>query len=201
MQLLVTLKGLPLAYNKDMQEDKEGALDAAHTLSQCLTVMRGMVSTWTVNADRMRAVMHKGHLAATDVADYLAKRGMPFREAHAVVGHLVLTAEKRGVDIADLPFEEFKAASDLFEPDITGALDLDAVAAARTTQGGTAPVRVPRSPRSRRWSRWGWERRRDVRCSRRRRAHERLRAARGYRLRLGQPMWAVSACSPRTARS
>ena len=142
VQLLVTLKGLPLAYNKDMQEDKEGALDAAHTLSQCLTVMRGMVSTWTVNADRMRAVMHKGHLAATDVADYLAKRGMPFREAHAVVGHLVLTAEKRGVDIADLPFEEFKAASDLFEPVITGALDLDAVAAARTTQGGTAPVRV-----------------------------------------------------------
>ena len=142
MQLLMTVKGLPLAYNKDLQEDKEGALDAAHTLSQCLAVMTGMVGTWTVNADRMRAVMRKGHLAATDVADYLAKRGMPFREAHAVVGHLVLTAEKRGVDIADLPFEEFKAASELFEPDITGALDLDAVVAARTTEGGTAPARV-----------------------------------------------------------
>ena len=142
VQLLVTVKGLPLAYNKDLQEDKEGARDAAHTLSQCLEVMRGMVSTWTVNADRMRAVMGKGHLAATDVADYLAKRGMPFREAHAVVGHLVLAAEKRGVDISELPFEEFKAASDLFEPDITGALDLDAVVAARTTEGGTAPARV-----------------------------------------------------------
>ena len=142
VQLLVTCKGLPLAYNKDLQEDKEGALDAAHTLLQCLGVMAGMVGTWRVNAGRMRAVMHRGHLAATDVADYLAKRGMPFREAHAVVGHLVLEAEKRGVDISELPFETFRAASELFEKDITGALDLDAVVAARTTQGGTAPVRV-----------------------------------------------------------
>ena len=142
VQLLVTCKGLPLAYNKDMQEDKEGALDAVHTLLQCLGVMRGMVGTWTVNADRMRAVMHRGHLAATDVADYLAKRGMPFREAHAVVGHLVLEAERAGVDIAELPLETFQAASPLFESDIAGALDLDAVVAARTTQGGTAPARV-----------------------------------------------------------
>ena len=142
VQLLVTVKGLPLAYNKDLQEDKEGALDAARTLSMCLTVMSGMVSTWAVNADRMRACMAKGHLAATDVADYLAKRGMPFREAHAVVGHLVLAAEKRGCDIADLPFEEFQAASELFDRDIVGALDLDAVVAARTTEGGTAPSAV-----------------------------------------------------------
>ncbi len=142
VQLLVTMKGLPLAYNKDMQEDKEGALDAAKTLAQCLAVMTGMVSTWTVNADRMRAVMHRGHLAATDVADYLAKRGMPFREAHAVVGHLVLEAEKRGCDIADLPFEVFEQASELFGRDITKALDLDAIVAARTTEGGTAPTAV-----------------------------------------------------------
>ena len=142
VQLLVTVKGLPLAYNKDLQEDKEGALDAARTLSICLTVMSGMVSTWTVNADRMRACMAKGHLAATDVADYLAKHGMPFREAHAVVGHLVLAAEKRGCDIAELPFEEFQAASDLFDRDIVGALDLGAVVAARTTEGGTAPSAV-----------------------------------------------------------
>lgn len=142
VQLLVTVKGLPLAYNKDLQEDKEGALDAAHTLLACLGVMKGMVSTWTVNADRMRAVMAHGHLAATDVADYLAKRGMPFREAHAVVGHLVLEAEKRGVDIAELPLEVFQQASDLFDADIVGALDLDAVVAARTTRGGTAPSAV-----------------------------------------------------------
>ncbi len=142
IQLLMTLKGLPLAYNKDMQEDKEGALDAARTLKACLEVMRGMVSTWTVNGDRMRAVMHRGHLAATDVADYLAKRGMPFREAHAVVGHLVLEAEKRGCDISELPLEAFEAASELFAQDITSALDLDAVVAARTCEGGTAPKAV-----------------------------------------------------------
>ena len=142
VQLLVTVKGLPLAYNKDLQEDKEGALDAAHTLDQCLTVMTGMVSTWTVNADRMRAVMHRGHLAATDVADYLAKRGMPFREAHAVVGHLVLEAEKAGCDISELPLDTFRAASDLFGDDVVGAFDLDAIVAARTTQGGTAPAAV-----------------------------------------------------------
>ena len=142
VQLLVTCKGLPLAYNKDMQEDKEGALDAARTLEQCLAVMTGMVGTWTVNADRMRAVMHRGHLAATDVADYLAKRGMPFREAHAVVGHLVLEAEKAGCDISELPYEVFHEASELFGEDIAGALDLDAIVAARTTEGGTAPSAV-----------------------------------------------------------
>ncbi len=142
VQLLVTLKGLPLAYNKDMQEDKEGALDAAHTLAQCLEVMTGMVGTWTVRADRMRRCMERGHLAATDVADYLAKRGMPFREAHAVVGHLVLAAEKAGCDISELPLSAFKAASELFDESIVGALDLDAIAAARTTEGGTAPAAV-----------------------------------------------------------
>ncbi len=142
MQLLMTCKGLPLAYNKDLQEDKEGALDAARTLDRCLTVMRGMVGTWKVNADRMRAVMHRGHLAATDVADYLAKRGMPFREAHAVVGHLVLEAEKAGCDISELPLSTFQAASDLFGEDVAGAFDLDAIVAARTTRGGTAPAAV-----------------------------------------------------------
>ena len=142
VQLLVTMKGLPLAYNKDMQEDKEGALDAAHTLEECLAVMAGMVSTWVVNADRMRASMERGHLAATDVADYLAKRGMPFREAHAVVGHLVLEAEKAGCDISELPLATFRAASELFDADITGAFDLDAIVAARTTEGGTAPSAV-----------------------------------------------------------
>lgn len=142
VQLLVTCKGLPLAYNKDLQEDKEGALDTARTLVQCMDVMAGMVSTWTVRPDRMRACMDRGHLAATDVADYLAKRGMPFREAHAVVGHLVLAAEKRGCDISELPIEELRAASDLFGDDIAGALDIDAIVAARTTRGGTAPSAV-----------------------------------------------------------
>ncbi len=142
VQLLVTMKGLPLAYNKDLQEDKEGALDTAHTLVQCLSVMAGMVDTWTVNEDAMRRECGVGHLAATDVADYLAKRGLPFREAHAVVGHLVLTCEKRGCNLEDLPFEVFHEASPLFEEDITEALDIPAIVAARTTEGGTAPASV-----------------------------------------------------------
>ena len=142
IQLLVTMKGLPLAYNKDLQEDKEGALDTAHTLVQCLSIMAGMVDTWTVNEDAMRRECGVGHLAATDVADYLAKRGLPFREAHAVVGHLVLTCEKRGCNLEDLPFDVFHEASPLFEEDITEALDIPAIVAARTTEGGTAPAAV-----------------------------------------------------------
>ena len=141
-QLLVTMKGLPLAYNKDLQEDKEGALDTAHTLMQCLSVMAGMIETWTVNEGAMRRECGVGHLAATDVADYLAKRGLPFREAHAVVGHLVLTCEKRGCNLEDLPFEVFQEANPLFERDITEALDIPSIVAARTTEGGTAPAAV-----------------------------------------------------------
>ncbi len=141
-QLLVTMKGLPLAYNKDLQEDKEGALDTARTLVQCLSVMSGMVETWQVNEDAMRRECGVGHLAATDVADYLAKRGLPFREAHSVVGHLVLTCEKRGCNLEDLPFEVFQEASPLFELDITTALDIPSIVAARTTEGGTAPAAV-----------------------------------------------------------
>ena len=141
-QLLVTCKGLPLAYNKDLQEDKEGALDSARTLLQCLSVMSGMIGTMTVNAGAMREACGVGHLAATDVADYLAKRGMPFREAHEVVGKLVLTCEKRGCNLEDLPYETFREASDLFEPDIVGALDIPSIVAARTTEGGTAPSAV-----------------------------------------------------------
>lgn len=140
--LLVTMKGLPLAYNKDLQEDKEGAIDAAKTLEDCCTCMAGMIGTMQVNADAMMAQAKKGYLAATDVADYLAKKGMPFRRAHEVVGHLVLLCDQRGCDLDDLTLEDFKQASDLFEADITGALDLKSIAAARTTEGGTGNVAV-----------------------------------------------------------
>ena len=142
VQLLVTMKGLPLAYNKDLQEDKEGALDTAHTLMQCLSVMAGMISTWTVNEDAMARECGVGHLAATDVADYLAKRGLPFRDEHHEVGNLDLMCEKRGCNLEDLPFEVFQEASSLFEHDITEALDIPSIVAARTTEGGTAPAAV-----------------------------------------------------------
>ena len=137
VSLLVTMKGLPLAYNKDLQECKPGAVDAADTLFDCLTVMSGMLSTMTVNKDAMLAQAGTGFTAATDVADYLAKKGMPFRDAHAVVGGLVLECEKRGCGLEDLTLDDFRAASDLFDEDIVGALDPVAIANARTTYGGT----------------------------------------------------------------
>lgn len=137
MALLTTMKSLPLAYNKDLQEDKEGVMDACKTLHDCLVCMEGMISTMKVNADAMRVQSKKGYLAATDVADYLAKKGLPFRKAHEIVGHLVLLCDKRGCDLDDLSLEDFKEASDLFEADITEALDLESIVAARTTYGGT----------------------------------------------------------------
>ena len=137
MALLTTMKSLPLAYNKDLQEDKEGVMDACKTLHDCLVCMEGMISTMKVNADAMRVQSKKGYLAATDVADYLAKKGLPFRKAHEIVGRLVLLCDKRGCDLDDLSLEDFKEASDLFEADITEALDLESIVAARTTYGGT----------------------------------------------------------------
>ena len=142
--LLVTMKSLPLAYNKDLQEDKEGAIDAAKTLHDALVCVSGMLATMRVNPQAMLEQAKKGYLAATDVADYLAKKGLPFRRAHEVVGHLVHTCEQRGCQLDDLTLEDFKAESDLFEADITEQLDLPSIVAARTTPGGTghAAVRI-----------------------------------------------------------
>lgn len=135
--LLVTLKSLPLAYNKDLQEDKEGAIDAAKTLEDCYICAAGMIETMAIHPEAMLAQARKGYLAATDVADYLAKKGMPFRQAHAVVGHLVLLCDKRGCQLDDLTLDDFKAESDLFEEDIVNQLDLESIVRARTTFGGT----------------------------------------------------------------
>ncbi len=137
MALLTTCKSLPLAYNKDLQECKEGPLDAARTLGDCMAIMAGMLETMRVNADVMLSQAGTGFSAATDVADYLAKRGMPFREAHAVVGRLVLECEKRGCGLEDLTLSELREASDLFADDIVGSLDPAGIARARTTYGGT----------------------------------------------------------------
>ena len=135
--LLMTLKSLPLAYNKDLQEDKEGAIDAAATLEDCMNCMSGMISTMKVNEDAMATQAKKGYLAATDVADYLAKKGLPFRRAHEIVGHLVLLCDQRGCDLEDLTLDDFKAESDLFELDIVNCLSLRDIANARLTEGGT----------------------------------------------------------------
>ena len=137
VSLLVTMKALPLAYNKDLQEDKYGVIDSAKTLEDCSQCAAGMIETMQIKPDNMMAQAKKGHLAATDVADYLAKKGLPFRHAHEVVGHLVLLCEQRGCNLDDLSLEDFKAASPLFEEDITSALDLESIVKARTTEGGT----------------------------------------------------------------
>ena len=142
VSLLVTMKALPLAYNKDLQEDKYGAIDSAKTLEDCLQCAAGMVETMRIKPENMLKQAKLGHLAATDVADYLAKKGLPFRRAHEVVGHLVLLCEQRGCNLDDLSFDDFKAASPLFEEDIVKALDLSSIVAARTTEGGTGQAVV-----------------------------------------------------------
>ena len=137
MGFLTTLKGLPLAYNKDMQEDKEGVFDAVDTLSDSLVVMTGMIRTMTVNADAMRKGAHGGFMAATDLADYLVGKGMPFRDAHAVVGKLVLECEKQGKTLQELSVDELKQADPLFDAGALDAVDIDQIVARRITAGGT----------------------------------------------------------------
>ncbi len=142
--LLVTLKGLPLAYNKDMQEDKEPAFDAIDTLGQSLRAMAGMLDSMRVNAETMRAGARGGFMAATDLADYLVGKGMPFRDAHEVVGRLVLACERDGITLQDLTAEQFAEHAAEFGPDVLDAVDIDSVVARRTTAGGTGhdPVRL-----------------------------------------------------------
>ena len=120
--LLTVMKGLPLAYDKDMQEDKEGVFDALDTLYFALDIYAGMISTMTVNGDHTRAVLESDFSNATDMADYLAKKGLPFRQAHAVVGNAVHYCIEHHKVLLDLSMEEFKAMSPLFEEDIKEAL-------------------------------------------------------------------------------
>ncbi len=137
MALLTTMKGLPLAYNKDMQEDKEGVFDAVDTLGNSLVVMTGMIRTMQVNEDAMRAGALGGFMAATDLADYLVGAGVPFREAHAIVGKLVLECEKQGRTLQDLSASELAAIDERFEADALEAVDIDKVVERRTTYGAT----------------------------------------------------------------
>jgi len=141
MAMLTTLKGLPLAYNKDLQEDKEALFDAVDTAVACLEITAEMIEGTRPLVDRMADVAGGGFSTATDYADYLAKKGLPFREAHQIIGALVRTCEARGCDLSDLTLEDLKTASELFGPDIVGLTPV-AVAAARDVPGGTAPSRV-----------------------------------------------------------
>ena len=140
--LLTTLKGLPLAYNKDMQEDKEALFDARDTLVKSLVVFNAMLSTCTFRTANMRRGADGGFTNATDAADYLVKKGMPFRDAHAVIGHLVLHCVKENKAILDLSLEELKTFSDMFEEDVFAACSMEACVGLRDVPGGPAPARV-----------------------------------------------------------
>lgn len=142
--LLTVMKGLPLAYDKDMQEDKEGAFDALDTLYFALDIYAGMISTMTVNGDHTRQVLESDFSNATDMADYLAKKGLPFRQAHAVVGNAVHYCIEHHKVLLDLSMEEFRSMSPLFEEDIKEALSIENCVKNRESYGGTGPKSVER---------------------------------------------------------
>ena len=136
--LLTVMKGLPLAYNKDMQEDKEPVFDAVDTVEMALPVFAAMLDTMTVLPENMRAAAGRGFINATDCADYLTKKGMPFRDAYTVVGRLVAACTAQGKTLDDLTLEELKAASDLFDEDVYETLKLENCMALRASFGGPA---------------------------------------------------------------
>ncbi|MCI1283730.1 MAG: argininosuccinate lyase [Lacticaseibacillus songhuajiangensis] len=138
MSLLTVMKGLPLAYNKDMQEDKEGVFDATTTIMGSLRVMTGMLQTLHVKDDHMAAAVQNDFSNATELADYLASKGLPFRQAHAVVGQLVLKGIQEHTALQDMPLSELQAASDLIEEDVYHDLDPRVAVERRTSFGGTA---------------------------------------------------------------
>jgi len=135
--LLTTLKGLPLTYNKDMQEDKEGMFDTVQTLLGSLKIFEGMVRTMTIHTDRLNEAVHQDFSNATELADYLATKGMPFREAHEVTGKLVFLCIQRGIYLLDLPLEDLQGASSLIESDIYEVLSPMAAVKRRNSLGGT----------------------------------------------------------------
>ena len=140
--LLTTLKGLPLAYNKDMQEDKESVFDAVDTVVHCLEVLTPMLATMTVLGDNMKRAAQKGFINATDLADYLVKKGMPFRAAYKVAGGVVAKCISEGKVLEELTLQEYRAFSDLIEDDIFAEIDLATCVAKRNSEGGTSPASV-----------------------------------------------------------
>jgi len=141
MNVLTNLKGLPLSYNRDLQEDKPAVFGAVDVVLPTLRIFTAMLPALEFRLDRLRKAAGESFSLATDVADYLVKKGMPFREAHAVVGRLVRECEERGCELSGLPIAVYRAASVLFDTDIL-TLDVDGALAARNVRGGTAPEQV-----------------------------------------------------------
>jgi len=139
--LLTTLKGLPLTYNRDLQEDKEGFFDAADTLTTTLDVFQGMLPGMKLNEERVSSLAGESQMLATDLADYLVGKGMPFREAHGIMRELSHHCDNWGIGLQDLPLVEYQKFSGLFQDDVYD-ITAESSAAARDNPGGTAPVRV-----------------------------------------------------------
>ena len=142
MGLLTTLKGLPLAYNKDMQEDKEGVFDACDTVIMCLEVMAPMIKTMKVNASAMEKAASKGFMNATDLADYLVNKGLPFRDAYKISGSVVAFCIQNGQILETLPLESYKTFCPLIEKDVYDAIDLKNCVSRRISEGGTSLASV-----------------------------------------------------------
>jgi argininosuccinate lyase len=142
MALLTTLKGLPLAYDRDLQEDKEPAFDSVEQLLLVLPALAGMVSTLRVREERLSAAAATGHALATDVAEWLVRAGVPFREAHDITGRLVRFCDERGVELWDVDDEGLRFVDERLTPDVRSVLSVRGALAARSAHGGTAPARV-----------------------------------------------------------
>ena len=142
MALLTTLKGLPLAYNKDMQEDKEAVFDAVDTVKMCLQVFTGMIETLTAIPENMKAAAQKGFINATDLADWLVKNGLPFRSAYKIAGQLVARCMAEHTVLEDLPLAVYQEYSDLFTEDVYNAIDLTVCVEKRISEGGTSIASV-----------------------------------------------------------
>ena len=140
--LLSTLKAQPLAYNRDLQEDKEPIVDSVAQLNLLLPAMTGLVSTLIFHEDRMRELAPRGFTLATDLAEWMVRQGVPFREAHEASGACVRIAEKRGVDLVELTDEELADVDKRLKPSVREVLTIDGAVASRATKGGTAGVRV-----------------------------------------------------------
>ena len=138
MAIFTTLKGLPLAYNKDMQEDKEGVFDAVDTVKMCLQVFTPMIDTLTANTANMKLAAQKGFINATDLADYLVKKGLPFRSAYKISGSLVANCIQNNTVLEELPLETYQGYSELFDTDLYEAIDLMVCVEKRISQGGTS---------------------------------------------------------------
>ncbi|MFZ1866657.1 MAG: argininosuccinate lyase [Polyangiales bacterium] len=142
VNLLVMLKGLPLSYNRDLQEDKAPVFEAFDTVQQCLAVLSGAIASAAFDRKRMEAALKEGFLNATEVADWLAAHGVPFREAHHVTGKLVQQAVERGETLSDLPLEVYQAAHEAFDDSVFPALDMETAVERRAVLGGPARARV-----------------------------------------------------------